>query len=61
MDCWTIYDHFPSEKGHGVIANGWNSAGITGAVEGGLPNLASSHPFAAIDPLERSSMLPPPL
>ena len=48
-----LYDHFTSEK-----ANGWKSAGITGAVEGGLSNLASLDPFAAIDPLERSSMLP---
>ena len=52
------YDHFTSEKGHEVIANGWKSAGITGAVGGGLSNLASSDPFVAIDPLECSSMLP---
>ena len=57
---WTVelYDHFTSEKGHEVIANGWKSAGITGAVGGGLSNLASSDPFAAIDPLERSSSSP---
>ena len=27
-----LYDHFTSERGHEVIANGWKSAGITGAV-----------------------------
>ena len=38
--------------------NGWKTAGITGAIDGGLMNLQSSDPFAAIDPLEYGSTVP---
>ena len=41
-----------------VIGNGWKSAGITGAIEGGLVNLECLDPFAAIDPLEHGSTVP---
>ena len=53
-----LYYYLTSEKGHEVIANGWKSAGIIGAIEGGLLNLANLDPFAAIDPLEHSSVPP---
>ena len=53
-----IYNYQISEKGHGVIGNGWKSARITGAIEGGLVNLESLDPFAAIDPLEHGSTVP---
>ena len=52
-------NYLTSEKGHGVTGNSWKSAGITGAIEGGLVNLESLDPFAAIDPLEHGNKIPP--
>ena len=52
------YIYLTSEKGHDVRGNGWKTAGITGAIDGGLVNLQSSDPFAAIDPLEYGSTVP---
>ena len=54
-----IYKYLTSEKGNDVIGNGWKSAGITGAIEGGLVNLESLDPFGAIDPLEHGNKIPP--
>ena len=53
-----LYNYQTSEKGHDVIGNSWKSARITGAIEGGLVNLGSLDPFAAIDPLEHGSTVP---
>ena len=41
-----------------MIGNGWKSAGITGAIEGGLVNLESLDRFAAMDPLKFGSAVP---
>ena len=41
-----------------MIANGWKAAGITEAVEGSSQKLESLDPFAVLDPLENSSMVP---
>ena len=51
-------NYLTSEKGHGVTGNSWKSAGITGAIEGGLVNLESLDLFAAIDPLDYGSTVP---
>ena len=41
-----------------MIGNSRKSAGMTGAIEGGLVNLESLYPFAAIDHLEHGSTVP---
>ena len=53
-----LYNYLTSEKGQDVIENGRKSAGITGAIEGGLVNLESLYPLAAIDHLEHRSTVP---
>ena len=53
-----LYDYVISEKGCGVIANGWKAARITEMVGGGSQKLESLDPFAVLDPLENSSMVP---
>ena len=57
---WTVelYNYLTFEKGHDVIGNGRKSAEITRAIEGGLVNLESLDPYAAIDPLEHGSTVP---
>ena len=48
---WLIdaYDHLTSEAGWKIIANGWQSAGITSAISKGVQGLFD--PFDTIDPL----------
>ena len=53
-----LYNYLTFEKGHDVIGNGWKSARITGAIEGGVVNLESLDLFAGIDPIEHGSTVP---
>ena len=53
-----LYDYLTWGKGRSMIANGWKAAGITEAVEGGSQKLESLDPFAVLDRLENSSMMP---
>ena len=50
---WLIYayDHLTSEAGRKIIANGWQSAGITSAISKGVQELPTLDPFDTIDPL----------
>ena len=50
---WLIdaYDHLTSEAGRKIIANGWQSAGITSAISKGVQGLPTLDPFDTIDPL----------
>ena len=51
--CWLIdaYDHLTSEAGRKIIANRWQSAGITSAISKGVQGLPTLDPFDTIDPL----------
>ena len=46
-----LYNHFTSQAGREVIANGWKAAGITDAIEKGSASLEPLDPFSQIDPL----------
>ena len=50
---WLIdaYDHLTSEVCRKIIANGWQSAGITSAISKGVQGLPTLDPFNTIDPL----------
>ena len=50
---WLIdaYNHLTSEAGRKIIANGWQSAGITSAISKGVQGLPTLDPFDTIDPL----------
>ena len=50
---WLIdaYDHLTSEAGRKIIANVWQSAGITIAISKGVQGLPTLDPFDTIDPL----------
>ena len=52
------YNYLQVEEGHDLIGNDWESAGIIGAIAGGLVNLESLDSFAAIDPLEHGRTVP---
>ena len=46
-----VYDHLTSEAGRKIIANGWQSTGITSAISKGVQGLPTLDPFDTIDPL----------
>ena len=50
---WLIdaFNHFTSEAGRKIVANGWKAAGITNAISKGVKGLPMLDPFHSIDPL----------